>query len=226
MLSKRQVCRGSVWIRGRTFVYEKIKIAVAICRGGLRRHEIRVLPGDILPRKTYALPAQEHASRCYLQSGRGLRGTLSTFDGDVPHPSTLHGWVGGLGRFARERAPDPPGPPFAVVRQEIDQRVSFVFSRVFDQPVEISPDRCLVKEDDPESREIRRDDLEFATKLLRAARAALPQADFPLTEMVRLFLVSALVAPPCFWARIRATPIRHRAPGAPRLPSGRQEKPP
>ena len=106
------------------------------------------------------------------------------------------------------------------------RRVSATFSRVFDEPVEVSPDRYVVKEDDLEGCEIRRDDLEFATKLLRAVGAALPQADFPLTEMVRLFLVSALVAPPCFWARIRATPIRHRAPGAPRLPSGRQEKPP
>lgn len=227
LLTDKTVVRGAVWLEDRRFTYESVEVSLARCRGAGPTHTIRVLPADLLPLKVYSVPAQEGPADAYLSggSGTGLRGTLAGFEGDVPHASTLHGWVGGLGRLARERDPQPPGPSFAEVRQEVEQRISSEFSRAFDEPVAVSPRRYAADAADGDPDESRRDDLEFATRLLRAARAALPAAAFPLGELVRLLLAQALVAPISWWARIRRTPIRHRGPARRRLPSGPEVPP-
>ena len=219
LLTDKTVSRGAVWLEERTFIYQSVEVSLARCRGDGPAHTIRVLPADLLPGKVYSVPAQEGPASTYLLGGSGLRSTLAGFDGDVPHASTLHGWVGGLGRLARERDPEPPGPSFAEVRQEVEQRISSEFSRIFFEPVVVSPARYAADDADGDPDESRRDDLEFATRLLLAARAALPDAAFPLAGLVRLLLATALVAPPSWWARIRRTPIRHRSTARRRLPS-------
>ena len=206
------VPRGAVFLAGREFTHSSITIALARCLGPGVTHRIRVLPADLLPRKTYSIPGQEILAAEYLEEEQGLRKTLATFTGDAPHPTTLHGWVGGMGRLARERAPDPPGPPFSVVRREVDERISSAFSEKLEEPVSVSPDRLGVHYEDAQAYEARRDDIDFATRLLRAARAALPEVLFPLAEIVRLLLEKVLVAPPSYWARIPSTPIRHPRP--------------
>ena len=191
-----------VWFRSRTFEHEVVEILVALCRGGAKAHVVRVLPADILPKKVYSLPAQEGAVSAYLEGGRGLRGTLAEFEGEVPDPSTLHAWVGAMGRYARERAPDPPsGPLFAEVRGEIEDHFLPGLSRIWDEAVVLDPARYQP------GNERRRDDLEGAFRLLRVAQAAFPDQASPLVELVRSLLACTdLVTPPCWWARIRGPP--------------------
>ena len=194
--------RGVLWLRGMDFVYERIRIVLAICLGGRKPHVVRVLPADILPRKVYSLPAMEEVIRAYLQGGRGLRTTLAGFSGEVPHFTTLYGWVQGMGRYARERAPEPPsGPSFAEVRQELERRFLPALARIWDEPVLVDPLRYRP------GNEVRLADLKGAVRLLRTAGVAFPESRCPLTDLVlSRLLATDLVAPFCFPARIRGPP--------------------
>ncbi|MBI3268742.1 MAG: hypothetical protein HYZ53_06950 [Planctomycetes bacterium] len=63
----------------------------------------RVLPIELLPRKTYALPVIETAARCYTSPdpcGPGLRPTVRRLGKFAPVHSTLHHWTAGLGERA------------------------------------------------------------------------------------------------------------------------------
>ncbi len=200
--SEKTCERGVLWLRGMDFVHERIHIVLAICLGGRKPHMVRVLPADILPRKVYSLPAMEEAVRAYLEGGCGLRRALAGYTGEVPHFTTLYGWVQGMGRYARERAPEPPaGPSFAEVRQEIERRFLPALARIWDEPVRIDPSRYRP------GNEVRLADLEEVVRLLRAAGAAFPKSRRPLTDLVlSLLLATDLVSPLCFWARIRGPP--------------------
>lgn len=200
--SERTCERGVVWLFGMEFVHARIEILLAVCTGGRKPHVVRVLPADILPKKIYSLQAIEGTIRAYREGGRGYRATLAQFSGEVPHFSTLYGWIGGMGRTARERTPEPPsGPSFAEVRQEIEKRFLPKHSGLWDEPVFIAPGRCCplnVR---------RRNDLEGAVRLLRVAGAAFPEAPHPLTDLVRSLLFETdLVTVLSFWSRIREPP--------------------
>ena len=94
--------RGVTWPKGKRRVkFKRNLIPLARCQvcGG----RFRVLSQEILPRKTYSLPVIENSCRAYPQSGKGLRKTVNSIQGDRPHFTTLHGWLGGLGVRALDR---------------------------------------------------------------------------------------------------------------------------
>ena len=96
------VDRGVVWPKGKRgakFKWNLIPLARCHVCGG----RFRVLPQEILPRKTYSLPVIENSCRSYPQSGKGLRKTVNSIKGNRPHFTTLHGWLGGLGVKALDR---------------------------------------------------------------------------------------------------------------------------
>jgi len=79
---------------------EEVQIPLSRCGNcGCRR---RVLPLEVLPRKTFSLPVIAECARTALEPRGTLRAAVSALDhGAVrPHFSTLHGWLGGLGERA------------------------------------------------------------------------------------------------------------------------------
>ena len=77
---------------------------VAICRCGRCKARFRVLPSDVLPRKTYGLAVIEHEVSKYARGQLSLRqvawGQLGKRN---PAHTTLHGWTEGLGAHALGR---------------------------------------------------------------------------------------------------------------------------
>ena len=64
----------------------------------------RVLPCDVLPRKTYGLAVIEHDVSGYSRGDRSLREVAWGQLGDrIPAHTTLHGWTEGLGAYALGR---------------------------------------------------------------------------------------------------------------------------
>src|SRR5262249_13381908 len=66
-------------------------------------HRPRILPSDVLPYKTYALPVIEHLSREYARGGKSLREVTWGLLDNSPQHTTLHGWTEGLGAHALSR---------------------------------------------------------------------------------------------------------------------------
>jgi hypothetical protein len=71
-------------------------IAVACCRGCKRR--FRVLPSNVLARKTYSVEVIEYGLAAYADGRRSLREVAWSILGErVPAHTTLHAWSEGLG---------------------------------------------------------------------------------------------------------------------------------
>jgi hypothetical protein len=81
---------------------EQATIALAYCQSCKAR--LRVLPCDVLPRKTYSLPIIERTTTDYGAGDRSLRKVAWAVPGDrTPSHTTLHAWTEGLGAFALGR---------------------------------------------------------------------------------------------------------------------------
>lgn len=203
-LTGKSVDRGAVFLEGRTFAYTRSKVAVARCRGGGgKRHWHRVLPAELSHGKTYSVPCVEAVVGERVGRGRSLRRTVGSFVGDVPHFTTLHGWTGGLGRYALMRETPEGGLPFGALLVKSRWVGLPDVESVFREPVRISPAlyRC----------EACRDVLEASARLLRAACAMFPRELFPLATWVSQAAGFDLVPPVRWWSRADGTCIRHRA---------------
>ncbi len=78
----------------------EIEIALARCAEcGFR---VRVLPGDVLARKAYALPVIEECCATRVR-GVSLRRTVGRFHAHRPVHATVHAWTEGLGAHADGR---------------------------------------------------------------------------------------------------------------------------
>ncbi len=195
------VARGLVRLEGPAhFVAKDIEVPLARCDGTKRGHRPRVLPANILPKKTYALAAQEAPMDAYRTSGRGLRTTLSGFTGDVPHASTLHGWLQGCGRYALGRSPPDGILPVGALLEATRRRKSLDALQL--EPVPVHPDRYRS--------EARREELEAASGLLALAGPLFPDRTDPLSAWRCLILETEGVAAIGWPARIRSTAIQHR----------------
>ena len=85
-----------------TVVHLVAEIGLARC--SLCRKRFRVLPAEVLPRKTYSLPVIEHEVSAYGTGTQSLRQVAWGQPGErVPSHTTLHGWTEGLGAYVLGR---------------------------------------------------------------------------------------------------------------------------
>lgn len=212
-LTGRRVDRGAVTVESGRLVCDTIEIAVACCVGGAKRHWCRVLPSEIQPRKAYSLPAQEAAIASYWQGNGGLRKAISRLAGEAPHFTTLHGWLGGVGRYALGRDTPPDAQPMAVVCAESQRRCLPSFETVWNGPIFIDPRRYRSEQ--------RHEELKASKRLTQTAHAVAGETPFPLAEWARLVLTWGVVTTMAWWSRIRETAIQHHAARRTALPSAR-----
>jgi hypothetical protein len=208
-LTGKKAKRGAVFPEGRSFHYDRIVVAVARCLGdGGKRHWHRVLPAELSHGKVFSVPAVEAAVSECVRKNRSLRGAVGVFKGEAPHYTTLHGWIGGLGRYALMRDAPEEGLPFGALLAQSRRRGLPEAEAIFRKPVRISPARYLS--------EARREVMAAAAGLLAAARAVAPRVPFPFAAWVSRAAGFDLVAPVRWWARTDGTRIRHRvhAPGS------------
>jgi hypothetical protein len=109
-------------------------VATAACwRCGIRS---RVLPCDVLPRKTYGLCVIAAEVAAYSRGDRSLRQVAWSQLGDrTPAHTTLHGWTEGLGAHVLERpATTLDGMPFGRVLADAESRESMVRQLTSSEP--------------------------------------------------------------------------------------------
>jgi hypothetical protein len=163
------------------FQYEAIEVPLAICDSKIKTHYFRVLPADILPHHIFATQGRETASKKYLERTAGLRQVVKSFQGDIPHFSTLHGWLGGLGHFARDRDKKSNSPTLSKIVAETSRRLNADLNDPWQAPVKIYPVHY--------QSEKRRDELTAAARLFAVAAIVAPGTRFSLTQWLGLILV-------------------------------------
>lgn len=206
--------RGVTWPKGKTgAVFQRKPIPLARCQvcGG----RYRVLPREVLPRKTYSLPVIENSCTSYPRSGKGLRKTVNSIQGDHPHFSTLHGWLGGLGVRALDRV-------------KIQKKRSPRGGKKFSHSGKVFTTAALVAESGKKLRrgvvrkwhsqfyipswkykgERRRDQLEACARLFSAASYLFPDEPYPLTSWQSWLIKELHVAGWVFPARAACTAIQ------------------
>jgi hypothetical protein len=201
-LTGKKAERGAVFPEGRSFHYDRIEVAVARCLGdGGKRHWHRVLPGDLSHGKSFSVSCVEAAVRESVRRGRSLRRAVGVFTGDVPHYTTLHGWIEGLGRYALMREAPEEGLPFGALLGKSRRAGLPDVEAIFREPVRISPARYRS--------DGRREVMAAAAGLLGAARAVFPRERFPFAAWVSRAAGFDLVAPVRFWSRSDGTRSQH-----------------
>lgn len=183
-------------------VKQDATVALARCiRCGTRT---RVLPCDVLPRKTYGVAVIEHEVAAYSQGGRGLRQVAWHQLGDrTPAHTTLHGWTEGLGAHALSRpGGDAGGAPLSRLVAEAEPRVPAVRDAL---RAEVHPDPRRYRS------EARRDRLAAVLRAMALVTAIAgkphPQA---MAECRRLALLWSGSSVLDFRARLSCTPFEHR----------------
>lgn len=197
-LTNTLVGRGIVWLEDNHYRHETIPIPLAKCDSKGKKHRRRVLPADIPPKKLFAAPAQETPSRKFVQEETSYRKTLSTFKGEVPHHSALHGWLGGLGHYALDRGENQEHTlKLSAVISETETRQGIHLEAAWTLPLDIHPDRYRTDE--------RRAVLIAAKRLFLAAGWLASTNKFPLTWWIGLILSWLTVATIRWWARSPVT---------------------
>jgi hypothetical protein len=219
VLTEKSANRGAVLPGKGGFCFERTRVGVARCRGGSgKSHWHRVLPAELVHGKVYSVPCMEAAVSKCVKENRSLRRAVGEFGRYAPHFSTLHGWIGGLGRYARMRETPEEGMPFGTLLAKTRRAGLPDAEPAFRMPVRISGERWRVK--------ARGECLEAVAKLLRAARAVFPFERYPLSAWVSRAAGFRRAAPVRWWSAPGRTCIRHH-PGPPdRLSSPPKARPP
>ncbi len=199
-LTSQLVRRGLVRIEGPKFVHEDVRVPLARCDGTKRGHRCRVLPADILPKKIFTLGAQGATMDAYRRFGQSLRKTMASFSGEAPHPSTLHGWLGGCGRYTLGRSTADGVLPVGALLEATRRQRSLDTLQV--EPVPVPPARYRS--------EARREELEAAAGLIVLAGSLFANRPDPLAVWRGLILESEGVPAIAWRARIRTTAIQQR----------------
>ena len=169
----RWVMRASFW-PGRSGIVNR-QTPVPMCRCSVCKKCCRVLPVEIAPFKSYTRPVMETACATYAAADRpteSLRQTVARLGTGHPHPSALHGWLGGLGARALGRLDrHAVGPPVAALISESAIRLQGELRTEWTQPRPVSPRKHRSRR--------RRDQLEACTRLFEAAGRLFPQAAYP-----------------------------------------------
>jgi len=180
--------------------HKVILIAMARCRAC--GHRCRVLPGDVLPHKTYSLPVIELHVAAYLRGDRSLRQVAwQLLPEATPQHTTLHAWSEGLGAYALGRTPGEiaGAEPCSALRAEVRRRWP-----------EVAP--TAIPAIDPRRYRSpgRRERLVAAAALLHAA-GLVPGADptLPLSSLRHRAFGFGLSSPVSFRTGLSCTPIGH-----------------
>ena len=143
-LTEASVARGIVLLEADAFGVQRMmsltgRIAIAKCARCLRR--VRVLPADVLARKTYGLAVIEHTSTLYALGDQSLREVACQLgDRDLAH-ATVHGWTEGLGAHVLGRpGGDAGGVPASRFLAEATAHMPAV-AEVMRQDVIVDPRR-------------------------------------------------------------------------------------
>jgi hypothetical protein len=217
----RWVARGSRW-PGCGGIEDR-QTPVPMCRCAVCQKCFRVLPLEIAPFKSYTWPVIETACATYAAADRpteSLRQTVARLGTNPPHPSALHGWLGGLGARALGRLDRHAlGPPAAALITESATRLRRELPVWWTQPQPVSPPKYRSAQ--------RRDQLEACTRLFEAAGRLFPHAAYPWSAwegwLESRFHVTAWGFP----ARFPCTAIQHQPPrqaGVTYAPSNREPK--
>ena len=208
----RWVARGSRWPCAGGV--EDRETPLPECRCTVCRRRMRVLPVEIAARKSYTRPVIETACATYAATDRppiSLRQTVARLGKNAPHPSSLHGWLGGLGARALGRLDrHGQGPPVAALiaestqglRRELQADWTSRLSERSGHPV--ASHKCGSHQ--------RREQLEACGRLFDMAGRIFPQAAYPWSAwegwLESRFHVTAWDFP----ARFTCTAIQQQAP--------------
>jgi hypothetical protein len=162
---------------------------------------------EIAPYKSYTRPAMETACAAYADAQRpttSLRQTVRLLGGH-PHPSALHGWLGGLGARALGRWDrHGQGPPVAALIAESAKGLYPQLLACWTQPHPVSLTKYRSRR--------RHDQLEACARLFDVTHRLFPQAVYPWTTWESWLESRFHVTAWGFAARFRYTPIQHHAP--------------
>jgi hypothetical protein len=185
------------------------RIPLARCEGCGRR--IRVLPLELLPRKTYGIDAIELVIRRFLEDTKNYRETAAsivTIGAISLGHSTLHRWITGLGEKTLDRQPSLHGaypPPGSAVLAQSERMLGVdVKDRYLNGAVEIA----LAKY----RSEHRHDQLKAISKVLAIARVLFDTTYDSLRKWNHLLLPTFFVAVWNFPSGFRGTPMKQAHP--------------
>ena len=197
VLLKRDAC--GEWLA----VVACVTIALVRCGGCSGR--FRLLPSDVLARKTYGLSVIEYTCAQYVPGETGLRGIVNSLRGDGPKHSTLHAWTEGLGRHAlgRDRVDRAFGDPVSAVVAETQKRCPSLKTALAVQAPLVDPRRYRS--------EPRRERLSALAQLLFLARSLdlKDQSGLPWCAWRRRAIGFSLSSPFQFPTGFSCTPIEH-----------------
>lgn len=191
------------------------KFALARCLRCNRR--VRVLPSDVLPRKTYSVGAIEHLVAQYAAGGSSLRSVAWGALGErTPAHTTLHAWSEGLGAHALglEAGEVRGGSPVSRLLAETQSRVPAI-ARISTHDYAVDPRRYRSPE--------RRERLSANRRILAIAQVATElSSPFACARWRELALRWSNTCALVFRSGILSTAIEHGA----RAARGRSRAPP
>jgi len=182
-----------------------------LCRCEVCRKRFRVLPFEIAPYKSYTRPVIETACATYAAGERPaitLRQTVARLGRNAPHPSSLHGWLGGVGARALGRMDrHGQGPPVAALIAESAKGLRGELHAQWTQPYPVAPHKWRSPQ--------RRERLEACARLFDTAGRLFPQAAYPCTAWEQWLESRFHVTAWGFWSRLPCTAIQQHAPRRP-----------
>jgi len=202
----RWVARGSRW-PGRSGIEDR-QTPVPLCRCEACRKCFRVLPVEIPPFKSYTRAVIETACTIYAAADRpteSLRQTVARMGKGHPHPSAVHGWLGGLGARALGRLDRGKQTlPVAALITESDTRLRDEVLAGWTQPQPVSA--CKYRSPQRHER------LEACARLFNTAQRLFPQHAHPWCAWEYWLQSRFHVTAWGFPSRFRCTAIQHHAP--------------
>ena len=210
----RWVARGSRW-PGRGGLEDR-DTPVPVCRCSVCKKCFRVLPIEIPPFKSYTRQVIETACSTYAAVDRpteSLRQTVARMGKGHPHPSAVHGWLGGLGARALGRLDLPAARqadriqqtvPAAALITESATRLRSELLPWWTQPHPVSTRKYRSAQ--------RGEQLEACARLFETARRLFPQPAYPWSAWEAWLEARFHVTAWGFPARFPCTAIQQQGP--------------
>jgi len=205
----RWVARGSRW-PGCGGIEDR-QTPVPLCRCEACRKCFRVLPVEIPSFKSYTGAVIETACAIYAAADRpteSLRQTVARMGKGHPHPSAVHGWLGGLGARALGRLDRGKQTlPVAALITESNTRLHGDVLAGWTQPQPVSARKYRSPR--------RHDQLEACARLFNTAQRLFPQHAHPWCAWEHWLQSRFHVTAWGFPSRFCCTAIQHHAPRGP-----------
>jgi hypothetical protein len=181
-----------------------LRATIALVRCDGCSHRFRLLPSDVLSRKTYGLSLIEQVCAQYVSGKQSLRCVVDSLLGKSPQHSTLHAWTEGLGRHAlgRDRVAGAFGDPLSAVVAETSTRCPSLKSVLSVAAPPVNPRRYRS--------EPRRERLSALARLLFLASSLdEKRSGLPLCAWRRRALGFSLLSPFAFPTGFSCTAMEH-----------------